>query len=248
MQGIAKEQYLQELYLSIEKAKDGDKQEMEKLIKNNSGLIWNIVKRFIGRGVETEDIYQIGCMGFIKAIKRFDTSLEVQLSTYAVPYILGEIKKFIRDNTTIKVSRSTKMMAMKIVQLQNEYMEKENRELSVGEIANILNISKEDVSFALEAIQPVASIYEEKSSGADDDRTILDRLTNNEDEATLITNKIVIRELINKLNAREKQVILLRFYRNKTQTEVSKILGITQVQVSRIERKILSDMKLKLTS
>ncbi len=248
MQEIAKGQHIQELYLSIEKAKNGNKQEMENLIQNNNGLIWNIVKRFIGRGVETEDIYQIGCLGFIKAIKRFDTSLEVQLSTYAVPYILGEIKKFIRDNNLVRVSRSTKLLAVKIMQIQNEYIKKENRELSVTEIAEILNITKEEISFALEAIQPVTSIYEECSSGTEDERTILDKLTNNEDEATLITNKIVVRNLIEELNSREKQVILLRFYRNKTQAQVAKVLGITQVQVSRIERRILSEMKLKLTS
>ena len=247
MQEVAKKQHLQELYLSIEKAKNENEQEMENLIQNNKGLIWNIVKRFIGRGVETDDIYQIGCLGFIKAIKRFDTSLEVQLSTYAVPYIIGEIKKFIRDNTAIRVSRSTKTLAVKIMQLQNEYLEKENRELTINEIATILKIPKEEISFALESIQPVVSIYEEQSSGQDDDRTILDKLASNEDEATLITNKIVIRDLIEELSAREKQVVLLRFYRNKTQTEVAKVLGITQVQVSRIERKILSDMKLKLT-
>lgn len=247
MQELAKKEQLQQVYLSIEKAKNGNEKEMENLIENNRGLIWNIVKRFIGRGVETDDIYQIGCLGFIKAIKRFDTSLEVQLSTYAVPYIIGEIKKFLRDNTSIRVSRSTKTLAVKIIQLQKEYMEKENREIGINEISTILKIPKEEISFALEAIQPVMSIYDEQSSDQSDERTILDKLTNNEDEATLITNKIVIRELIEGLNAREKQIILLRFYRNKTQTEVAKVLGITQVQVSRIERKILSDMKLKLT-
>lgn len=247
MQDIAKNEHLQEIYLSIEKAKNGNEKEMENLIQSNKGLIWNIVKRFIGRGVETDDIYQIGCLGFIKAIKRFDTSLEVQLSTYAVPYIMGEIKKFIRDNTTIRVSRSIKTLAVKIMQLRNEYIKKENRELSVNEISKILNIPREEISFALESVQPVISIYGEQNTANDDERTILDKLANSEDEATLITNKIVIRELIEELNDREKQVILLRFYRNKTQTEVAKVLGITQVQVSRIERKILSDMKLKLT-
>lgn len=248
MQEKLKNKPIQEIYLSIEKAKNGDQKEMENLIEENKGLIWNIVKRFIGRGLETEDIYQIGCLGFIKAIKRFDTTLDVQLSTYAVPYILGEIKKCVRDNSAIRVSRSTKLLAVKIIQLQKEYMDKENRELSISEIENILKIPKEEISFALEAIQPVTSIYEERNSTSDDERTILDRLTNNKDEATLITNKIVIRELIEGLNAREKQVILLRFYRDKTQAQVAKVLGITQVQVSRIERKILKNMKLKLTS
>ncbi len=248
MQETTKRMSREELYQSIDKAKNGNQEEMTNLIENNKGLIWNIVKRFIGRGVETEDIYQIGCMGFIKAIKRFDTSLEVQLSTYAVPYILGEIKKFIRDDGAIKVSRSTKELASKIMQLQKEYLDKEGRELSVSEIAKMLKIAKEEISFALDAVKPVNSIYEERGNGSDDDRTIMDRLASKEDEATTITNKIVIKQLIENLNEREKQVILLRFYRDKTQAQVAKVLGITQVQVSRIERKILDNMKLKLTS
>jgi len=248
MQETTKNISREALYLSIDKAKNGDKQEMENLIQNNKGLIWSIVKRFIGRGVETEDVYQIGCMGFIKAIKRFDTTLEVQLSTYAVPYILGEIKRFIRDDGAIKVSRSTKELASKIIQLQEEYQEKKGKELSVSEIAQILKISREEISFALDAVRPVNSIYEERTTGSEDDRTIIDRLANKEDEATTITNRLVLKQLIENLNDREKQVILLRFYRDKTQAQVAKVLGITQVQVSRIERKILDSMKLKLTS
>lgn len=248
MQETTKRLNREDLYLAIDKAKNGDKQEMTNLIENNKGLIWNIVKRFRGRGVETEDIYQIGCMGFIKAIKRFDTTLEVQLSTYAVPYILGEIKKFMRDDGAIKVSRSTKELASKILQLQKEYLDKEGKELSISEVAQLLKISKEEISFALDAVRPVNSIYEERTSGTDDDRAIIDRLASKEDEATTITNKIVIKQLIENLNDREKQVILLRFYRDKTQAQVAKVLGITQVQVSRIERKILNNMKLKLTS
>lgn len=248
MQETTKRLSQEDLYLSIDKAKNGDEEEMASLIENNKGLIWNIVKRFIGRGIETEDIFQIGCMGFIKSIKRFDTTLEVQLSTYAVPYILGEIKKFIRDDGAIKVSRSTKELASKIMQLQKEYLDKEGRELNVSEIANLLNIPREEISFALDAIRPVCSIYEERGNGGEDERAIIDSIASKEDEATSITNKIVIRQLIENLNEREKQVILLRFFRDKTQAQVAKVLGITQVQVSRIERKILDNMKLKLTS
>lgn len=232
----------------IKKAQNGDEEAMTRLIENNKGLIWNIVKRFSGRGYEIEDIYQIGCMGFIKAIKRFDTSFEVQVSTYAVPYILGEIKRFIRDDGIMKVSRSTKELAVKILELQKEHLNKTGEEISVNDIAKKLSITKEEVAYALDAIRPVSSIYEGTNSSGDDDRTIVDKLASDKDEAGTIVNKIAIKQLIENLETREKEIILLRFYKEKTQSEVAKVLGITQVQVSRIEKKILNSMKLKLTS
>lgn len=232
----------------IKKAQNGDEEAMTRLIENNKGLIWNIVKRFSGRGYEIEDIYQIGCMGFIKAIKRFDTSFEVQVSTYAVPYILGEIKRFIRDDGIMKVSRSTKELAVKILELQKEHLNKTGEEISVNDIAKKLSITKEEVAYALDAIRPVSSIYEGTNSSGDDDRTIVDKLANDKDETGTIVNKIAIKQLIENLETREKEIILLRFYKEKTQSEVAKVLGITQVQVSRIEKKILNSMKLKLTS
>lgn len=230
------------------KAQQGDQDAMTQLVENNKGLIWNIVKRFTGRGYEVEDIYQIGCMGFIKAIKRFDTSFEVQISTYAVPYILGEIKRFIRDDGIIKVSRSTKELAGKILEVQREYMSKTGEEISVTQIAKILKISKEDVSYALDCLRPVSSIYEQTSSNGEDDRNLIDKIENEKDETSFLVDRLTIKELIEKLDNRGKQIILLRFYKDKTQQEVAKILGITQVQVSRIEKKILNSMKLKLIS
>ena len=232
----------------IAKAQNGDEEAMTKLVENNKGLIWNIVKRFNGRGYDIEDIYQIGCMGFIKAIKRFDTSFEVQVSTYAVPYILGEIKRFIRDDGMMKVSRSTKELAMKILELQKEHLHKTGEEISISEIARILKIPKEEISYALDCLRPVSSIYEETTSSGDDARTIIDKIGTGKDEANSIVDKIALKQLIENLEAREKQIILLRFYKDKTQSEVAKVLGITQVQVSRIEKKILNSMKLKLTS
>lgn len=232
----------------IKKAQNGDEEAMTRLIENNKGLIWNIVKRFSGRGYEIEDIYQIGCMGFIKAIKRFDTSFEVQVSTYAVPYILGEVKRFIRDDGIMKVSRSTKELAVKILELQKEHLNKTGEEISINDIAKRLSIAKEEVAYALDAIRPVSSIYEGTNSSGDDDRTIVDKLASDKDEAGSIVNRIAIKQLIENLETREKEIILLRFYKEKTQSEVAKVLGITQVQVSRIEKKILNSMKLKLTS
>lgn len=234
--------------IDIQKAQQGDEEAMTNLVNNNKGLIWNIVKRFTGRGYETEDIYQIGCVGFIKAIKRFDTNFEVQISTYAVPYILGEIKRFIRDDGAIKVSRSTKELAMKILEVQREYLNKTGNEISICEISKVLKVPKEEITFALDAIRPVSSIYEESSSGSEDNRTILDKVTTDKDETGSLIDKIALKQLIENLEDREKQIILLRFYKDKTQAQVAKVLGITQVQVSRIEKKILNSMKLKLIS
>lgn len=230
---------------SILKAQNGDKDEMAILVENNQGLIWNIAKRFFGRGYDKEDIYQIGCLGFIKAVRRFDSSYDVKLSTYAVPYILGEIKKFLRDDGPVKISRSLKELNSKINDLKNEYLNK-GIELTILEISKILKVPKEEIAMAIESSNSVESI--EKNISEDSNYNISNTLSSNIDEATLISNKITIRSLIENLTDKEKEIILLRFYKDKTQTEVSKILGISQVQVSRIEKKILLRMKQQLIS
>lgn len=235
---------------TIKKAQEGDKFELERLIRQNNGLIWSIVKRFYGRGYDAEDLYQIGCMGFIKSIKRFDTTFEVKLSTYCVPYILGEIKRFIRDDGPIKISRSTKDLAIKIKELQKEYSKK-GKDISIEQIAKELKLSKEDIIFAMESSNTVESFEANimKDSSSDDKKiSLIDRIATDKNEEEVITNKLVLQDIIEKLENKEKEVILLRFFKEKTQTEVAKILGITQVQVSRIERKTLARMKQKLIS
>lgn len=231
-------------------AQNGDQDEMAKLIEENNGLIWSIVKRFSGRGYEIEDLYQIGAMGFIKAIKRFDTSFDVRLSTYAVPYILGEIKRFIRDDGPIKVSRSIKELSIKILELKKEHLNKTGEEISLKQISEILRVPKEEIAMAIESANPVDSI--EEASYIDNKRdksiSILDKISTGEDEQTLISNRLTVKKLIEDLQEKDREVILLRFYKNKTQTQVSKILGISQVQVSRTERKILNKMKKALIS
>ena len=230
----------------IIKAQQGNEKAMEDLIENNKGLIWNIVKRFQGRSHDIEDLYQVGVMGFIKCIKRFDSSFEVKLSTYAVPYILGEIKRYIRDNGPIKISRSLKEMATKVMTIKTEYYRKNGREIKLEEMAKILKISKEELSLVLEAVQPVDSIDEQLYEESGDGMTLLDKIGGQKDEASEITNRLCIEQIIKNLKDQEREVILLRYYRGKTQTEIAKILGITQVQVSRIERKTLQLMKIKL--
>jgi RNA polymerase sporulation-specific sigma factor len=231
-------------------AQNGDQDEMSRLIEKNNGLIWSIVKRFTGRGYELEDLYQIGAMGFIKAIKRFDTSFEVRLSTYAVPYILGEIKRFIRDDGPIKVSRSIKELSIKILELKKEYLNKTGEEISLKQISEILRVPKEEIAMAIESANPVDSIEEASyiDNKTDKSISILDKISTGEDEQVLISNRLTVKKLIEDLQEKDREVILLRFYKNKTQMQVSKILGISQVQVSRIERKILNNMKKALMS
>ena len=232
----------------IEKAQNGSKDDMTKLVEDNNGLVWSIVRRFNGRGYDIEDLYQIGCIGLIKAIQRFDTNFEVRLSTYAVPYILGEIKRFIRDDGPIKVSRSIKELNIKILELQKEYFNKNGIEIKLEEISKILKISKEEITMALDSSNPVDSIEDAKYRDNKTDKTvsILEQISTGRDEQTEITDKIVLKNLINELKEQEKEIILLRYYKQKTQMQVSKIFGITQVQVSRIERKVLDKMRRKL--
>ena len=233
---------------SIKKAQEGDKNELEKLLNNNNGLIWSIVRRFQGRGYEVEDLYQIACMGFIKAVKRFDTNFEVKLTTYAVPYMIGEIKKYIRDDGLVKVSRSLKELGIKVKELQKEYFYKKGKEISIEEISNELKVPKEDVILSIEATRKPESIegsVNNTNSKTEKNINLIDKLSTDKDEEEILTNKMVINELINNLNKRERKVILLRYFKGKTQKEVAKIIGVTQVQVSRIERKILDSMKTK---
>ncbi len=230
----------------IIEAQNGNQEKMTKLVEENNGLIWSIVKRFKDRGYELEDLYQIGSIGFIKSIKRFDTSFEVKLSTYAVPYILGEIKRFIRDDGSIKVSRSIKELVIKIKDIQSKYLKEKGEEINITEIAKQLKMPKEEIAVALDSLKPTISIYEDSYTNDEGGISFLDTLSTNVDEAETLTNKLTIKEMIANLEQREKEIILLRYYKNKTQTEVAKILGISQVQVSRIEKKILNSMKLKL--
>ena len=227
-------------------AQNGKEEMMSKLVEENNGLIWSIVKRFQGRGYELEDLYQIGTIGFIKSIKRFDTSFDVRLSTYAVPYILGEIKRFIRDDSSIKVSRSIKELSMKIRDIEARHLREKGEEITIMQIAEELKVSKEDVAIALDSLKPTLSIYEDNYSDEEGGISFLDTLSTNIDEQEIISNKLTIKQLVESLEEREKQLILLRYYKNKTQMEVAKILGISQVQVSRIEKRILNSMKLKL--
>ena len=231
----------------IKEAINGSNEAMENIINNNQGLVWNIVARFSGRGYEKEELYQIGAIGLIKAVKRFDFSFGVKFSTYAVPYIMGEIKRFIRDDGPIKISRSIKELNSKINELQNKNLKEAGQELSVKEVARKLNVSKEEVAVAIESARPLESINEE-AYNEENGESKISKISNKEDDVHKLINRLTINRLIQELDEREKKIIILRYFREKTQTEVANLLGISQVQVSRIEKKILNSMRTKIAN
>ncbi len=228
----------------IEKSQAGDKKALEKLIKENSGLVWSIIKRFEGRGYEKEDLFQIGTIGLIKSIRRFDLKLEFKLSTFAVPYILGEIKRFIRDDGIIKVSRSIKELAIKIKEIENNYLNKYGKNISINELSKSLNTSEEEIYLAMDSIKQVESINDEVFE--DGNREKIETIVGEENTQEKLINKLALKQLIEKLSKREKEIINLRYFKDKTQTQVARILGISQVQVSRIEKRIILNMRSEL--
>ncbi len=230
----------------ILKAKNGDMEAREAVISQNLGLVHSIVKKFLGRGYDAEDLFQIGCIGIIKAADKFDVSYNVRFSTYAVPMIMGEIKRFLRDDGMIKVSRSLKEVASK-ANAAKEAMEKElGREVSVGELAERIGESAETVVMAMEASAPAESLYKSVHQGDRGEIFLMDKLSDEDGGEEKMINKIALRQLIDKLCERDRKIILLRYFKGKTQREISLILGISQVQVSRIEKRILNEFRIKL--
>lgn len=229
----------------IRKSKNNDKSSMEKLLKENSGLIWSIVKKFSYRGYEAEDLYQIGCIGFVKAINKFDESYNVKLSTYAVPIIIGEIKRFLRDDGLIKVSRSLKELSNKAYFMKDKLEKELNREPTIQEIASKLNVSAEEVAMAFESTAAAEYLYDNSNHNEDDNLLLIEKIGIEEQEYE-IEDRLALRMVLKNLNSRERQIIVLRYFKDMTQTEVSKILGISQVQVSRIEKKVLKKLKEQL--
>lgn len=236
-------------YEKIVKAQSGDEEAMASLVKNNLGLVYNIAKRFSGRGYELEDLNQIGALGLIKSIKKFDTSFDVQLSTYSVPFIMGEIKRYIRDDGKIKVSRSIKELGAKINQIQREYYLKNGQDIKIEQIAEILKVTKEDIALAIDAnSSAIVTSINEPVYSKDSSKTlnVEDIIPDTKNQEAMINDKLTVNKLIEELQPQEKQIVMMRYYKGSTQTEVAEILGISQVQVSRIEKRILYSMKQKL--
>lgn len=223
----------------IIKSQSGDEEALEKLIQENNGLIWSIVRRFWYRDIEPEDLYQIACIGFIKAVRRFDFEYNVELSTYAVQYIFGEIKKFIRDDGIIKVSRNIKELGAKIKQIKK--MHGDN--LKTCQIAQMLNVSEDDVCMAMDAGKRIESINQyvyEDGNCQKQEKIIAESREEN------VIDKILISDLMEHLKVRDREIIKLRYFKEKTQMQVAAIMGISQVQVSRIERRTLMELKKEL--
>jgi len=227
----------------IEKAQNGDRLASERLVEYNLGLVRSIVKKFKNRGHETDDLFQLGSIGLVKAINNFDPSFEVKFSTYAVPMIIGEIKRFLRDDGIIKVSRSLRETYQK-VHLAKEKLAKElNRDPSLEEISKELRIDKEEIAMALESGYNPEYLYDTIHQDDGSPVLLIDKLSNEKIEDTSIIDRITLKEMISKLEPRERQIIMMRYFQDKTQTEIAEKLGISQVQVSRIEKKILSRMR-----
>lgn len=233
----------------IKRARAGEKEAREVLIEQNLGLVHHIVKRFLGRGYEAEDLFQIGVIGLIKSIDKFDISYDVKFSTYAVPLITGEIKRFIRDDGMVKVSRTLKENGMRIRCARERLNNWLNREPTLDEIAEEAALSREEVLLAMEANVQVESIYKSVYQSDGNEIFMVDQLADqkkNEQEEVL--NHLVIDQLLSDLSEEEQILIRLRYYQEKTQTEVAKVLGVSQVQVSRMEKRILLGMRQKIMS
>jgi len=227
----------------ISRAQSGDSEAENFLVENNTGLVRSVVRRFLNRGCEYDDLIQIGSIGLLKAIKKFDASFNVRFSTYAIPMIIGEIKRFLRDDGIIKVSRNLKEIANK-AHVAKETLEKDyGREPTISEIASVLEISKEDLVVALESVQSTEYLYETIHQDDGSPILLIDRISCNEGEDIDIIDRLALKEVLSALEPKERQIIMLRYFKDMTQCQVAEMLGMSQVQVSRIEKKIIGKLR-----
>ncbi len=227
----------------IQKSHEGDKEAREQLVKENVGLIWCVVKRFYGRGTEPEDLFQIGSIGLLKAIDKFDLSYDVRFSTYAVPMITGEIKRFLRDDGMIKVSRSLKELAYKILQAREKLTTEWGREPNIEELSETLHVEKEEIVQAMEAGGEVESIYKPIHQKEGNEIRLMDKLEEKERREEKILDHMLLKQLLDTLDKEERQLIYMRYFQDQTQSAVGKAMGISQVQVSRMEKKIMDTLR-----
>jgi len=232
---------MQHILNLITLAQQGDEEATEQIMKENSGLIWSVVKKFAGRGHEADDLYQIGAIGLLKCIRKFDMSYDVKFSTYAVPMIVGEIKRFLRDDGMIKVSRPLKELAGKARYMQEALTSRLGRQPTLSELAEELGADVEDLIVAMEAGMEVESLYATIHQGDGGPIYLIDKL--NSKEGDEMVEMIALKQLIGRLKPKERQVIMMRYFQDKTQTEVARDIGVSQVQVSRIEKKVLQTIR-----
>ncbi len=225
------------------RAKQGDKQAREALIAGNLRLVLSVIQRFVNRGENADDLFQVGCIGLIKAIDNFNTELDVRFSTYGVPMIVGEIRRYLRDNSALRVSRAMRDTAYKVLQAKEAYIAQHQREPTLEQIAQILEIKREDVVFALDAITTPVSLYEPVYSDSGDALCVMDQVrdTKNTDERWL--EHLALKDAMSRLSERERLILDLRFYQGRTQMEVSGEIGISQAQVSRLEKNALEQIR-----
>ncbi len=230
----------------LRRARQGDQQAREELISGNLRLVLSVIQRFSGRGENVDDLFQVGCIGLIKAIDNFDVTMDVRFSTYGVPMIIGEIRRYLRDNSAIRVSRSIRDMAYRVLQAKEAYQAEHQREPTVEQIARMLDVRREDVVTAMEAVVEPVSLFEPVYSDGGDTVCVMDQVRDkkNTDEAWL--EHIALEDAISKLSQREQRILTLRFFQGKTQTEVSEEVGISQAQVSRLEKNALNQIRKEL--
>jgi RNA polymerase sporulation-specific sigma factor len=230
----------------LRRTKQGDTKAREELIAGNLRLVLSVIQKFSSRGENADDLFQVGCIGLIKAIDNFNVDLDVRFSTYGVPMIVGEIRRYLRDNSAVRVSRSMRDTAYKVLQAKEKYMAEHQKEPTVDEIAKILGLQREDIVFALDAIMDPVSLYEPIYSDGGDAICVMDQVrdSKNTDESWL--EQIALREAISRLSEREKHILSLRFFEGKTQMEVSSEVGISQAQVSRLEKNAIRQIKKNL--
>ena len=237
---VLKAEEKEELFRRI---KEGDEEAREIYIKGNLRLVLSVIKRFSGSSENMDDLFQIGCIGLIKAIDNFDTTLNVKFSTYAVPMIIGEIRRYLRDNNSIRVSRSLRDIAYRAIYAKETYMKNNLKEPTIAEIASEIGIEKETIVYAMDAIQNPVSLFEPVYTEGGDTLYVMDQISDKKNREENWVENLSLREAINRLNQRERHIIDLRFYEGKTQMEVAQEIGISQAQVSRLEKNALKTMR-----
>jgi len=227
----------------IKQVQEGNEQAKELIVAENQGLVWSVVRRFLNRGYEADDLFQIGSIGLLKSVYKFDLSFEVKFSTYAVPMIMGEIKRFLRDDGMIKVSRHLKELSVRAKYLQEKIISETGVAPSIGELASALEVTTDDLIMALDAGREVESLYQTIHKGDSEPVFLIDKLKDKESRQSSLDDNIAIRQVISSLKPKEQQIVYMRYFHDKTQSEIAKEIGVSQVQVSRLEKRILKVMR-----
>lgn len=233
----------EEMQRLLRQAKEGDEQARQDLIAGNLRLVLSVIQKFANRGENVDDLFQVGCIGLIKAIDNFNIDLDVRFSTYGVPMIVGEIRRYLRDNSTMRVSRAMRDTAYKVLQAKEAYMAQHQREPTVEEVAEILGIKREEVVFALDAILEPVSLYEPVYPDSGDTVCVMDQVRDNKNTDEMWLERIALKEAVARLGERERKILSMRFFQGKTQMEVSNEIGISQAQVSRLEKNALNQIR-----